>query len=131
MTRQEALNRVWQVFVVDKAPQSKSPEGCEYGDPDKTVGCAVACLCDRETRLKLREWELALDFECTGIGAFDGTILSGEVEENEKNFLTILQSIHDNYHSEGVGRTFDRYMADRLRALAEDYSSDHPLTIPE
>lgn len=124
MTRQEALNRVWQVFVVDKAPQSRAAGlGCAYGHPDDTTGCAVACLCDREARMALHQWETDPQTPTTTIVNFPDYFRLG-LGELDKDFLDDLQDAHDS--AEPV-TDFAAYIEPKLRRLA----ADKGLTVPE
>jgi hypothetical protein len=96
MTAQQIFDKVWQTFVVEKAPKSVNEAGkCVYGHPD-TIGCAVACLMPRETRQALYEYEN----KTTSLSV---TLLSREIPgeypawvDDNIILLRSLQSVHDN-----------------------------------
>lgn len=118
MTNQEAFNKVWQTFIVEKAPQSKLWFGlCSYGKPG-TTGCSVACLLspeDRETAWRLeREAELG-DSLSTSITDFYTRLPS--VSGVALELLQELQHWHDLQFSDTA----------YLRYIARKFS----LTVPE
>ncbi len=112
LTNQEVFNRVWQNFVVEKAPQSKS-EGyyCLYRGPDGKK-CAAGLLIPDELYqpgFEKRRFS-TLPYNITGL------VLSPD-------FVDYVQQAHDDPQES----TFSTDIEARLRRLAAEFR----LSVPE
>jgi hypothetical protein len=95
----EAINRVYQLFVVRMNPQCRNEVGaCAYHSASSTYGCAVACLI---TALK-RE---VLQQQCIGIlgSNIKSLVRNGYVHSQiPVETLASLQNWHDNIDRQDV-----------------------------
>jgi len=94
MTQQEIVDKVYKTFVTDKNKASVYNNMCVYGEPD-TVGCAVACLCDKKTRIKLRKFELSdINSDTSVKSAYEKGCLPKSIGKHI-GLLTDIQGWHD------------------------------------
>ncbi len=126
MTNQEAFNKAWEYFVVEKRPRAYKAGGCVYFDEFSGNKCAIGCLCtDQE----------AQDLKFAGIGSVSNyglfrileyaPSISGITEE----FSISLQTAHDRPYleMEDENLSFTEKITRNLAELATKYN----LTIPE
>ena len=126
MTNQEAFNRVWQHFVVEKQPRSYvNNDGCCYRGPNGAK-CAVGVLIPDELyRPEMEDWSVtSLNSRADEFPTLFGP--GGCLAGANIDLLTRIQAAHDSYSIYG-NPEFDRYMGKRLREIAQQFS----LTIPE
>lgn len=106
MTEQEIFDKVWNHFVVNKAPQSRSSKKlCRYRGPNGEM-CAVGLLIPDEIYSKKMEG-LRVG-ELINIGMLDGDFIKHKI------LLDRLQTIHDEPDMFALIEGF-------LRVVAEDY----------
>lgn len=128
-SNQDAFNRVWQHFIVEKNPRSVQihDDGnprCLYRtimDGGKVNGCAIGCMmADKHYQ---REFENQSAESITKLLTGNGT---PEVREwftlCDTDFLRDIQLAHDNVNSERID-----YFETSLRIVADE----HKLTVPE
>lgn len=115
MTQQEALDKIWQYFIIDKHAPGYDPmeRKCVYN-----VGgnkCAVGCLIPEDLLSEVVENSLLTNL--------DSRILKALGDSETINFLTDVQIRHDEYAADA----FDKHNTDlfytkfetSLRALAD------------
>lgn len=127
MTKEQIINTIYETFVVGKAPQCKKIKGaCEYGDPDNSVGCAVACLMDYDTRIKLHDFEVNYDTQSRDID--DEELGTGVVVAMEAGLIPLEWLDHQDllvelqsWHDHGFGSLSEEYRVDRLHEIAIEY----------
>ena len=111
MTNQEALNKVWDYFVVQGNPPSYDGSSCFYRLNGKR--CAVGVLIPDE--------EYAPDME--DIVAPDMIQVVPSLSGLSGRFLLSIQTTHDDASSEP---DFGSEIVKRLRWVAEDYGLEVP-----
>jgi hypothetical protein len=118
VTNQEIFNIVWDWFIVQEKPQSHViGTGCAYrgGCGEK---CAVGVL------LKDEYYERALEGRrVTSRDVLEA--LEKSIGDFSINFVSVLQSVHDNYSIES-GSTFLEYITRRLTQIASQYELEVP-----
>lgn len=116
-TLEEVLDKVYQHFVVDKSPQSRSsPTGsCVYGG----TGCAVGCLLTAEDALK---WDIAVDVSTiTNISSrLPNDYAAYFGNPSTSPLLTILQKLQD-CHDGGGYKDLAQKMAEQISDLRSIY----------
>lgn len=93
MTKQQIVNRVYEVFIRDGNKASMKGHNCYYGHPEEGHGCAVACLMSRNVRLKLYEEESNNGSFSAGDGLKKGIIPKSF--DKHSDLLSALQVWHD------------------------------------
>lgn len=130
MTEQEAFNRVWQFFVVEKHPQSKvyrcctakgGGAACAY-DSNGTR-CAVGCLLGEDTIAKLTAESMltvAIDSLIGESRSYHNeevySLLKRDLGDLPVAFLQRLQRCHDKHPFE---TTFTEQIETNLRQFSE------------
>ena len=108
MTNQEAFNKVYETFLVKRAPKSMAwLDGryqCSYGEPG-TPGCAVACLLTDEERIQAWDFERTyyampsyLRGNGTGVCELLGNTTITSLDNLSTDVLVSLQGWHDNLY---------------------------------
>lgn len=126
-SNQDAFNRVWQHFIVEKNPRSVQPvvtedSGCTYRsvmDGGKINGCGIGCMLP--DHLYRRE----LENKSVVVITDDSLQYSGITEWFKKcsrSFLSELQLCHDRSSNEDI----EHFVKD-LQDLAKAFK----LTVPE
>ena len=121
MKQQEAFNKVWQHFVVEKNPPGRSGDGigCFYCTPEGNR-CAVGALVTMEEAKKMVADELG---SVRHMQEFNWRIYIPESIRNlDRQFLIALQDSHDNT----TRTTFHSSFEAGLRELAVNFSLEVP-----
>jgi hypothetical protein len=125
-SNQTAFNHVWKTFVVDEAPQSKSPHepACSYGEPS-TTGCAIACLLT--PALRSRAWEIEQAGKSLGVSALcrHEPDIATYLQHVELPLLRGLQHAHDTPYD----RT--KRFSDVMRKRLTEVAVEHDLVAPK
>ncbi len=106
MTNQEAFNKVYETFLVKRAPKSMAwldgKHLCSYGEPG-TPGCAVACLLTDEERIQAWDFErtyyaMPSHYKRNGTGLCEllDHIAITSLDNLSTDVLVSLQGWHDN-----------------------------------
>jgi hypothetical protein len=137
-TLQTAFNKIWQTFVVEKAPPSRRGYGdgigyqCSYGAPG-TPGCAIGCLLTPAHQQMAYAWEQGASIP-SGVGTMLRYFTFEELSEIPLSQLSKLQTIHDVCSDDLDKVIVDRATQRRFTALMErdlqDFAQTHDLVIP-
>ena len=125
MTQQEAFNKNWQHFVVNKQPASYDIKvgACLYRGPNNTK-CGVGLLI--EDKDYNSEWEEGPTGQGYGVRYLSGNnLLPAYLKDISLDFLASLQGAHDRAAMKRDDFTDDIEV--NLRELAAEYL----LTIPQ
>lgn len=113
MTNQEALNKVWDYFVVQGHPQAKGEFGCWYRTPGDGRKCAVGCL--------IPDSDYFPEMESAGLRKVISMVPAlGGVNPT---LLRRMQGAHD---SGGRADSFSGHMEGRLSEIAANYGLSVP-----
>lgn len=95
MTNQEVLDRVWDVFVTNKAKKCVNSYGkCSYGPPG-TTGCAIGCCLPDNLRQEVYDFEMAHTLSSVSTLMKAIPAVSCLFADCSPAFLIELQSWHD------------------------------------
>lgn len=123
MTKQQIVNRVYEVFILQGNKASSVGDFCQYGDPEKGPGCAVACLMSRKVRDKLyAEESLSGSF-----GVYDG-LDKGIIPKSfapQAELLSSLQSWHDDA-SRNTKRLNTKHHIKAFKEICAEYKLQYP-----
>lgn len=118
-TLQEAFNRIWKFFIVEKHPQSADESFCRYRSKDSA--CAVGCLIPDSRQIA----------QCEGEGV---SYLIGQVplarkllQKVDMGLLTQLQSIHDNAQ---LGPKGDDGFLPEMKKGLKRFAKQNKLAVP-
>jgi hypothetical protein len=120
VNKQEIFNKVWQRFVVEKAPKASDGSACIYGKPGDELRCAIGMF-DAEGRLATSRVSV-----CTIAKRREGHDVLRTIfgDDYDISFLTDIQHSHD------ASRLGDRFAEDVERALRRD-AVHYGLTVPQ
>lgn len=123
MNNQEAFDKVWQHFLVEKNPPGYNVEQglCHYVT-ETGARCAIGCLVSPEEARKLEDAS-----EEKGGAAFSGLIdndlLPESLQDLDRDLGSALQVAHDDAADTA---SFRPTLENRLRQLALDYNLEVP-----
>ena len=127
MTKQQMVDKVYEVFITNKTKASIKGDLCQYGDPDKSAGCAVACLVSHKTRSSLHELESSGEYPCNGLTVDNYKVKALLPKKLLLNLplLSSLQFWHDQADAKHK-RLNTRERIDAFKHLCEDYGLKFP-----
>jgi hypothetical protein len=124
ITKQEAINKVWDTFITKEASPSVKNGSAVYGSPE-TTGCAIACLLTREERIDAHEWEMDSTVSNKTVSCLIESLSIPTLNKQDVEFYTILQRAHDDIAGEII---FHYLLKIKLKIIAERYNLAIPTT---